>query len=149
MKVIFLEHVLHTGKPGDIKEVSGAYARNFLIPKWLVKECTPQMEKQLQHQLKKQESQRRSLKWDTQDIIKKLDGQMLNFSLNSGGSGKVFGSIWEKEIIAEIQKRFHISLTKKCVVFPSGHIKNIGEDFIYIKLWKNAVAKVNILVSTK
>lgn len=149
MKVIFIEHVLHTGKPWEIKEVSSAYATNFLIPKWLAKKLTPEMEKSIKNKSRKQESQRREIIWDVHGIIQKLNGVTLNFSLPSRGEDKVFWSIGEKDIVGEIQKHFHIPLTKKHVVFPQGHIKKTGEDFVYVKLGTNASAKVNVLVTAK
>ena len=44
MKVIFLEHVLHVAKQGEVKDVSSGYAANFLFPKKLAKPYTKEIE---------------------------------------------------------------------------------------------------------
>ncbi len=142
MKVLFIEHVVHVGKPWEIREVGDSYARNFLIPKSLAKKVTPQMEKNLAESQKKQESNRRELLWDKHNIVKKLNGKTFTFSLSGSPKGKVYGSIWEKDIIARIKKDFHIELSKKHIDFPNGHLKNFWTDFVYVTLGKDAIAKV-------
>ena len=42
MKVIFQADVKGSGKKGELKNVSDGYARNFLLPKGLAIEATPQ-----------------------------------------------------------------------------------------------------------
>lgn len=61
MKVIFLQHVLHVAKPGEVKEVSSGYAANFLFPKNLAKPYTKQIEQELKQKEQKKESNRRML----------------------------------------------------------------------------------------
>ena len=43
MKVIFNEDVRGQGKRGEMKEVSDGYARNYLLPRKLASEATPDM----------------------------------------------------------------------------------------------------------
>jgi len=40
-------------------------------------------------------------------------------------SGKIHGSLKEKDIVAEIKKQLKIELTKKNIRFENGHIKQI------------------------
>lgn len=146
MKVIFLEHVLHVWKKWEIKEVASAYASNFLIPKNLAKKVTPEMEKNFQNKQRKAESQRREILGDSHAIAEKLNGEKLVFHLGSSPSGKVFWGIGEKDIIEAVHKKFHVQLTKKHIEFANGHIKTLWEHFVYIKLSKDAIAKVLISV---
>ena len=41
MKVIFLQDVRGQGKKGELKEVSEGYGRNYLLPRKLAVEATP------------------------------------------------------------------------------------------------------------
>ena len=43
MKVIFNQDVRGQGKKGELKEVSDGYARNYLLPRKLASEATPDM----------------------------------------------------------------------------------------------------------
>ena len=73
----------------------------------------------------------------------------MQFSLKAGQNWKVYGGIWEKDIIGEVKKLFKVELTKKHIDLPDGHIKKIGETYIYIKLWNDAMAKMTVIVSSE
>lgn len=145
MKVLFLKLVPNVGHVGDIKEISDSYARNFLLPKWLAKKLTPEEEKNLQIQEKKQEESRRNLIENKHKIIEMLNGKTLLFKAKTLDNGKMFWGIWEHDIIQKISKDFKIELEKKHIDMIDGHIKKIGKKDIYIKLGEN-MAKITIIV---
>ncbi len=149
MKVMFLQHVVHVGKKWEIKEVKDAYARNFLIPKKMARQVTPALEKQLEATKKQAESNRREILSDAGKIVQKIDGQKLSFTLWGSPSGKVYGSIGEKDIISEIKKHFQVQLSKKHIDFPSGHIKQFGEHFVYVNFGQNKIAKLLISLTLR
>ena len=146
MKVIFLKHIANVGKEWEIKEVSDGYALNFLIPKNFAKKITPQMERSIKNKIQKKESDRRNILGNKHKIIEELNGKKFTFHFRASPSGKLMWSVSEKDIIEYIKKHFHIQLTKKHISFSNGHIKTLWEDYIYIKLWENAAAKVIISV---
>jgi len=73
MKVLFLKLVPNVGHVGEMKEISDSYARNFLIPKGLAKKLTPEEEKNLLIQEKKQEESRRNLIENKHKILETLN----------------------------------------------------------------------------
>lgn len=83
MKVLFLKHVLHVAKQGDIKEVKSGYAANCLFPQGLAVELTPEQEKKHKNSLKKEDSRRRELIENRHQISEQLQGKELNFSLKT------------------------------------------------------------------
>ncbi|MDD3645845.1 MAG: 50S ribosomal protein L9 [Candidatus Gracilibacteria bacterium] len=147
MKVLFLQNVLHVAKAGEIKEVKPGYAANMLFPKKLAVELTSEVEKQMKDKQKKDDAHRRELLENRHDIADSLTGQKLSFKLK-GSKDKVYGAIGEKDIIGEIKKKFKIELSKKHIDMPDGHIKKLGETFIYIKLGKDAMAKMIVVVES-
>lgn len=146
MKVLFLELVPNVGHKWDIKEISDAYARNFLIPKKLAKKLTPDEEKKLLEAQKKQEAHRRELVENRHTIVQKLNGKTLTFQATLWTNGKMFGSIWEKDIIDRVSKEFGIKLEKKHIDMQDGHIKKLWKKDIYIKLSQDSMAKLTIIV---
>ena len=126
MRVLFLKHVVNVGKPWEIKEVKAWYASNMLIPQGLAKE----------------EKNRQMLIEDRHKIIEQLTNQKFDFVAKTWVNQKVYGWIWEKDIIAIIKKKFKIELTKKHIEMPDWHIKKIWESIVYVKLWKDAMAKI-------
>lgn len=150
MKVIFLEHVLHVAKPGEIKEVSSGYASNFLFPKNLAKPYTKAVEKSLKDQEHKKESDRRMLLGERQKIIDSLEGQEFVFSLKVGGA-KVYGSVSEKDVAEYIAKHYHFPLTKKHIDFwgTHSHLKTLGSHEIYVDLGENYAVKARVIIQAQ
>ncbi len=146
MKVLFLKHVVNVWKPWEIKEVKPWYAANMLLPKWLAIELTPEAEKQHKQKLQKEERHKRELIENRHKISESLNWQKFEFIMRTWNNHKVYGGIWEKDIIREVKKKFKIELSKKHIDMPDGHVKKIGENQIFIKLWKDAMAKVFIII---
>ena len=146
MKVLFKKHVVNVGHPWEIKEVKPWYAQNFLFPAWYAVEATPDVLKKVKQQGKKEDMHIRELIEKRHEIVESLNWKKINFLLRTWANGKVFGWIWEKEIITVIKKQFGVEITKKHVSLEDGHIKKLWETFIYIKLWKDAMAKMTAVV---
>ena len=149
MKVLFLENVVHVAKKGEIKEVKPGYAQNMLFPKKLAVELTAQAEKQLKDKLKKEDKHKRELIADRHNIVEELNWKKINFNLRTDWKTKVFGWIWEKDIIREIKRLFKLDLTKKHIDLPGGHIKKLGESQVFIKLGKDAMAKMFVIITAE
>lgn len=146
MKVLFLENVLHVAKKWEIKEVKSGYAMNMLFPKKYAVELTPQVEKQYKDKLKKDDAHRRELLENRHNLSEILNGQKFIFTLKTGTNDKVYGAIWEKDIIQAVKRKHKIELTKKHILFNSGHLKTLWEHSVHIKLGKDAQAKISVTI---
>lgn len=144
MKVLFLKHVVNVWKPGEIKEVKAWYASNMLIPQWLAIEYTAEVEKKHKEQQKKEEKHRQMLIEDRYKIVEQLNLQKFDFVVKTWNNHKVYGWIWEKDIISAIKRKFKLELSKKHIDMPDWHIKKIWETQVYVKLGKDAMAKIFI-----
>jgi len=150
MKVVFLEHVLHVAKPGEVKEVSSWYASNFLFPKKLAKPFTSNEAAKLKAQTQKQESARRMLLGSKEDIIKTLEWQVFTFTLKLHWS-KALWSIKAQDIAGYIDKKYHIPLQKKHIVFRENTwaLKTFWDHEVYIDLWSNFACKAIVRIHSE
>ena len=146
MRVLFLKHVINVWKPWEIKEVKPGYAMNMLFPQWLAIELTSEAEKKHKEKIKKEESRRMELIENRHIISDKLNWVKLDFKLK-GTANKLFWAVAEKDVIWEIKKKFKIELTKQHIDMPDGHLKKVWEHAIYIKLWKDSMAKIFIIIN--
>ena len=48
----------------------------------------------------------------------------------------------EKDVIKAVKSKFKIELTKKHIDLPGGHIKKLWDSQIFVKLWKDSMAKL-------
>lgn len=147
MKVIFLKHVINVAKEGEVKEVSSWYATNFLFPKNLAKPFTEELKKRLKDKEKKLEKNRVELIKNKHKIIDALNWKKISFALKTWVNNKVYWWIWEKDIIAAIKKEFKINLERKHIYMSSWHIKKIWEEFVYVKLSKDIMAKITVIIT--
>ncbi|MDD3302881.1 MAG: 50S ribosomal protein L9 [Candidatus Gracilibacteria bacterium] len=143
MKVIFLQHVVNVGKVGEIKEVNDSYARNFLFSKKLAKQFTKQDEINLENKKKKEEKNRLTKVEQRHELWDKLNGKKFNIDIKRDSTGKIYGSVTEKEIIDLLKKEIKIEFTKGEIVMD-GHIKKSGNYDVFIKLGAGEMAKIII-----
>ncbi len=144
MKVILTADVKGQGKKGELVNVSDGYARNFLFPKNLAIEANSAA----MSELKNRESAAAHHKQEEIDAAKalaaKLDGQTVVIKAKAGGQGKLFGAVTSKEVTAEINKKFSVSLDKKKTSMSD--IKNFGEYSAEVRLYTGISAKITVKV---
>jgi len=149
MRVLFKELVVNVWHPGDIKEVSTGYAMNFLIPQGKAVELTLAEEEKLKEKLKREDKHNRELIENRHKIAEELNWKILDFKLKTGTNWKVFGWIGEKDVIKAVKSKFKIELTKKHIDLPGGHIKKLWDSQIFVKLWRDSMAKLTANVTSE
>ena len=145
MKVILLEDIEKLGKKYEIKEVADGYARNFLIPKNLVKLATKENMQWLEEQknLITQKSEE-ELK-EFQEVASKVDGLEVAVPVKIGAEGQLFESVTGQKISDKLKELgFEI---KKNQIEMKEPIKELGEFPIKIKFEHNLEAEIKIIVS--
>ena len=141
MKVILLKDVKKQGKKDDIIEVKDGYG-NYLINNKLAVLATKGSSKVLKFQQEKAALEENLLIKDCEDIKKKLESMTLNFKVNTGKNGQVFGQISTKQISDEIKKKgFDIDKRKIKLDVP---INTLGTTNVKILLYKKVEATLKI-----
>lgn len=145
-KVLLLERVPNVGKKWDVVEVKDGYFSNFILPKNLWRLVTDADIKNIEADQKKQQARKVELIEKRHEIAEKLNSAEFEFKMKSK-SGKIFGSIWEKDIIKAIKNKYSFELEKKHIDFwPDWHIKKIENRDVSIKLWKDVFCRIKIIV---
>lgn len=147
MKVILLDDVPALGKKYDIKEVKNGHARNFLIPRKLVKPATRQNIKWLEDQKNKLETEAVEDLKKIQDTASTLDGTELNMQVKVGEDGQLFESI-NTQKIAEKLKENGFSV-KKAQIALEKPIKELGEFPIKVSLDHNLEAEITLIITAE
>ncbi|AAT75439.1 50S ribosomal protein L9 [Mesoplasma florum L1] len=142
MKVIFLQDVKGQGKKDEIKEISDGYARNFLIPKGLVKLATEGSVKTVKNRKIVQEQEKDLAIAETKQLKTLLEEIILKFKLQIN-EGKAFHSISNQDIVDQLKNSHKIDLDKrKFVNFKN--LNQIGLHYIVIKLGFGIEAKLKV-----
>jgi len=104
MEVILKEDFAALGFIGDMINVKRGYARNFLLPRGLAIEANPNNERQLKHSLNSINSKKIKLRGEAEKLAEDIKTKSLSFTLKSGENGKIFGSVTNRDIEAELAK---------------------------------------------
>ena len=145
MKVILLQDVKGQGKKDQIVEVSDGFARNFLFPQ---KKAIP-ADAQAQNRLKgKREAEQHRIEEERKAALalsEKLKGVVLHVKAPSGGDGRLYGAVTNKEIAAALAEQIGQTVDKRKISLDSP-IKAHGTYRITVKLYEGIEGKFTVSV---
>ena len=124
MKVILLQDVKGKGKKGQMLEVSDGYARNFMLPKKLAIEATPDAINTMRMNDKATQERIAREKAEALATSKKLREMTVVVKAKGGGAGRLFGSVTNAEIADALAKQ-GVKLDKRKIVLNET-IKSVG-----------------------
>lgn len=145
MKVILLEDVKTLGKKGQTIDVNDGYARNFILPKKLGLEATPQNLNNLKLQKANEAKIAKENLEKAKEFGKEIEKLTVVVKMKGGEGGRVFGSVSSKEIVEEAKKQFGVELDKKKIVMDEA-IKSFGTFELTVKLHPEVTAKLKVKV---
>ena len=105
MKVILLQDVKGKGKKGQMIEVSDGYARNFMLPKKMAIEATPDAINTMRMNDKATQERIAREKAAALELSKKLREMTVIVKAKGGGAGRLFGSVTNAEIAEALGKQ--------------------------------------------
>ena len=145
MKVILLQDVKGKGKKGQMLEVSDGYARNFMLPKKLAMEATPDAINTMRMNDKAAAEKAARERAEAMDISRKLRELIITVTAKGGGNGRLFGAVTTQEIAAALEKQSGIKLDKRKIVLNE-NIKNVGTYTATCKLGYEITAPLTVKV---
>ena len=145
MKVILLQDVKGKGKKGQMLEVSDGYARNFMLPKKLAIEATPDAINTMRMNDKATQERIAREKAEAMETAKKLRELTVTVTAKGGGNGRLFGSVTNQEIADALKAKAGIVLDKRKIVI-SDAIKNVGTYTVTCKLGYEITAPLTVKI---
>lgn len=144
MKVILLKNIKSLGGKYELKDVSGGYARNYLLPNKLAEIATEKALAGLEErkaELAKEAAQELA---GAQQMAAKLDGQEIEIKAKVGEGDKLYASISKDRIAKELSARgFEIGKNQVKLESP---IKTLGEHEVAISFDHGLEAKIKLLI---
>ena len=145
MKVILLQDVKGKGKKGQLLEVSDGYARNFMLPKKLAMEATPDAINTMRMNDKAAAEKAARERAEALESSKKLRELTVDVTAKGGGNGRLFGAVTTQEIAAALEKQSGIKLDKRKIVLNE-NIKNVGTYTATCKLGYEITAPLTVKI---
>ena len=145
MKVILLQDVKGKGKKGQMIEVSDGYARNFMLPRKMAIEATPDAINTMRMNDKATQERIAREKAEALAVSKQLRELTVIVTAKGGGNGRLFGSVTNAEIADALEKKTGIKLDKRKIVI-SDAIKNVGTYTVTCKLGYEITAPLTVKI---
>jgi large subunit ribosomal protein L9 len=145
MQVILLEKVVNLGNLGDIVKVKDGYARNFLIPTGRARRATQAAIDEFKARRAELEKAAAARLAEAQALGEKLNGYTVKIVQKAGVDGRLFGSVTNHDIAAELAKA-GFPVAKSQVRMPNGVLKMVGDYTVSVALHTDVVVDVNVQV---
>ena len=145
IRLILREDVPKLGYAGDVVAVKPGYARNYLLPKGKASLATAARLKEVEHHSRViAEQQTKALK-DLEGFKQKLESLTLEVEVQAGEGGKLFGSVTMQNV-ADLLAEKGVEIDRRKLQ-GDGAIKSLGEHEISVRLHRELVAKVKVVVT--
>jgi large subunit ribosomal protein L9 len=146
MKVFFLEDVSNIAKAGDVRDVANGYARNYLIPKKLATLVNPVAISRFEDEIQARVNMRAQLEAELSEIANNLEGKEVIIQAKIGTKDRLYGSITNADIAAELEKSIGITIDKRKIELHEP-IRKLGSFDVNIRLGKDTIPKIKVVVS--
>jgi large subunit ribosomal protein L9 len=146
-EVILTEAVPSLGSEADIVKVRAGYARNFLIPGGKALEVTPASLRKINHlKAKRAEREARELN-EAESLASKINKLRLNLKLETGETGKAFGSITAADLLDRLCAEIKDLVLPRHAIVLERPLKESGEHQIPVKIHSEVTATLRIEIA--
>lgn len=145
MKVILKEDIDNLGEKNDVVEVADGHGRNYLLPKGLAVKATDSQLSKLKQKKQAEKRKKQQKLNEAQQKADKLEGEIFEFEVKAGETGKLFGSVTTNDIANVIEDETGVKIDKRKVNLDD-NIKTLGIKKVTINLHPDVTAMVKIKV---
>ncbi len=145
MKVLLTQDVEKLGKAGEVKEVSGGYGRNFLLPKGFAVLATRGQVKQAEERIAANQKRVQAARKDAEALAARISGQTLRFVARVGELDRLYGSVTSSDIAEKLQQQTGVEVDRRRIDLDEP-IKRIGIYPIKVQLMAGLEPVLNVVV---
>ena len=136
MEIILKQDVENLGLEFDTVNVKPGYARNFLIPQGFALLATPKNKAALEATLEARKEEEAKLVAEATAKVEQLKKTSITIAAKVGTGDKLFGSINNADLAAELAKA-GVEIDRKYIKIPGNTIKRTGKFTALVRLHRN------------
>ncbi|MES2412591.1 MAG: 50S ribosomal protein L9 [Pseudomonadota bacterium] len=145
MQIILLDKVVNLGNLGEIVKVKDGYARNFLIPSGRARRATEANKAEFEAKRAELEKAAAAKLAESQAQGEKLGGTTIKLTQKAGVDGRLFGSVTNHDIAAELGKQ-GFAVAKSQIRMPNGPLKVTGDHPVSVALHTDVLVDITVTV---
>ncbi|WP_218221102.1 50S ribosomal protein L9 [Nesterenkonia sp. Act20] len=144
-KLILTQEVTGLGASGDVVEVKGGYARNYLLPRGFAMTWTKGGEKDVERLRSARKAREIATVEEAQAVATKLQSAPVKITVKTGDSGRLFGTVGAAQIADAVETSGLGSIDKRTVEIPT-RIKAVGNYTATVRLHADVSATLDLQV---
>lgn len=145
VQVVFLADVPPKHSAGDVRAVSGGYARNYLIPQGLAAPATADQLKRIEKIKKAAEEKRARDTADLKGVADRLEGLSVTLKGRSGQGGHLYGSITTMAIAQALTEAVGHDIDRR-IISLTEPIRDLGTFQVPVRLHMDLIPTVTVVV---
>ena len=145
MQIILLDKVVNLGTLGEVVKVKDGYARNFLIPSGRARRATAANKAEFEAKRVELEKAAAAKLAESQAQGAKLGGTTIKLTQKAGVDGRLFGSVTNHDISAELTKQ-GFAVDKSQIRMPVGPLKSTGDHAVSVALHTDVLVDITVTV---
>lgn len=142
VKVILQADIAGLGEEGEIKEVAGGYARNYLLPRKMVVPATKGALKMLDQQRTRIDARQEQFRTEARALADKLATLPLTFDVRVGEQGRLFGSVTAQEITDKL-KEAGVEIDRRSIDLRDP-LRALGEYDVSVRIAHSVTGRVKV-----
>lgn len=145
MKVVLRSDVDGVGRRGDIVDVAGGYARNYLLPQGRAMVATDGVTAQAAAMRRSRDLREARDRGSAQAQAQVLAGAVLRIEARAGSAGRLFGSVGPADVAEAAEAQKGVALDRRHVVLEEP-IKAVGTYEVPIHLFADVATVMTVEV---
>ncbi len=146
MKVLLVKDVEHLGKAGEIKDVSGGFGRNYLLPKGFAVLATKSQIKQAEERMAAQRRKAEAARKEAEALAARLANLTLTFVVKVGEQDRLYGSVTNADIASKLHEMIGVEIDRRKIALEDP-IKRTGEYEVPVELASGVSATLKVVVT--
>jgi large subunit ribosomal protein L9 len=147
LRLLLRENVPSLGKIGDVVRVRPGYARNYLVPRRMAVEATPENERLMERRRKRFEAEEVAREAQISARIEALGNITLSVVEKADSAGTLYGSVGAAAI-AKLLAKAGVEVEEKDIRIEEP-IKSVGTHEVPIHIWGEHYAGIQIVVEAE
>ncbi|MEI7644772.1 MAG: 50S ribosomal protein L9 [Chloroflexales bacterium] len=148
MKVLLTSDVEHLGKAGELKDVSGGFGRNYLIPKRFAVLATRGQIRQAEERMSAQRRRTDAGRKDAEALAARINGVSLRFVVKVGEHDRLYGSVTNVDIAEKLKAQIGLDIDRRKIDLEDP-IKRTGVYTVKVRLLGDLEPALNIIVESE
>lgn len=145
MRIILTNDVARLGAEGDVVEVAGGYARNYLFPRQLAVVATRGALRDIETRRRSLEGKRAHAREGAEAIVERIHAHPITIRRKAADDGRLHGSVTSMQLVELMRNEIGVELDRKQLELHEP-IRHLGSFLVTVRPHPDAHGELSITV---